>query len=171
MTHANQDAGARLRRFSSPVTERDGLRIVDIDYYAPFLLNAVSSAWHRKTSAIYRDRFGLGIAEWRLLSMLNIEPDITAARICEVLRMDKAAASRTLKRLNDWGLILYEAPASDPRKRRWRLSPEGLTTHDRILAIALDCEAEMVADVPPEELEVFLSVLRRMLATLDAAET
>ena len=160
-------SGSDLARLSSPTRERDGVTILDIDHYAPFLLNAVSSAWQRQTSAIYRSRFELGIVDWRVIAMLNIEPDITANRVCEVIRLDKAAVSRSLKQLNERGLVDYEASATDPRKRRWRLTEAGHRTHADLLDVALRCEAQMLADIPPDELEMFLKTMRHMLRNLD----
>lgn len=156
-------------RVSSPVKDRDGTTVIDILNYAPFLINVVSNAWQRKTSSIYRERFGLGISEWRVLSMLNIEPGITANRICEVINMDKAAASRSLKTLHEGGFLTFRASPTDERKRRWWLSDKGLATHDEILSIALSCEAEMLGDVPAEDIETFLRVMRQLRVNLGAS--
>lgn len=156
------------RDILSPTRDRDGFTILDIDHYAPFLLNAVSNAWQRQTSAIYRREFDLGIVDWRVMAMLNIEPRITANRVCEVIRLDKAAVSRSLKLLAERGLTAFEAPATDPRKRRWWLSDEGQRVHAALMEIALDCEARMLADVPLEDLEVYLKTMRQMLRNLDA---
>lgn len=155
-------------RIFPPTQDRDGNTILDIRNYAPFLLNAVSNAWQRKTSALYRQEFDLGIMDWRVIAMLNIEPDISAQRVCEVVRLDKAAASRSLNSLHDRGLAAFEAAENDPRRRSWRLTEEGLKIHDACLAIALECEAELIDGVAPENLEVFLRVMRRLLANLDS---
>ncbi|MTH79613.1 MarR family winged helix-turn-helix transcriptional regulator [Paracoccus aestuariivivens] len=157
----------KAERISSPVTLRDGTTILDIDHYAPFLLNAVSNAWLRLTSARYRDEFGLGIVEWRVLSMLNIEPGISANRICDVVRLDKSAVSKSLSILDDSGYLRFESNPTDPRKRRWWLSERGLETHERILGIALDYEAKLVDEVPAQDLDTFLRVMRQMLHNLD----
>lgn len=155
------------RRLSSPVTLREDMTILAIENYPPFLLNAVSSAWQRATSAIYRARFDLGIVEWRVISMLAIEPRITANRICEVLRLDKSAVSRALGQLLDKGYLHFEAQPSDPRKRWWWLSAQGRRIHDDLLAIALDCEARLIREIDPDDLEAFLRVMRRMMANLE----
>ena len=160
----------RQHRISSPTRDRDGHTVLDIDYYAPFLLNAVASAWQRQTSAVYRNKFDLGIVDWRIIAMLNIEPDITANRICEVIRLDKAAVSRPLKVLNERGISAYAASNSDPRKRRWWLTEEGLKIHADLLSLALGCEAELLADVPPDDLEIFLKSMRQMLRNLDGMQ-
>ncbi len=150
-----------------PTRLRDGVRILDIENYVPFLLNATSNAWQRRTSADYRARFGIGIVEWRVIAMLNIEPGITASRICEEIRMDKSAVSRTLAELDAKGHVTYDATGSDPRKRRWTLSPAGLDMHDAVLSAALEHEKTLMASVPPEDFITFLNVMRRMLANVD----
>lgn len=162
-----QDEQRQEARISSPTKLRDGTEIIDISNYAPFLLNAVSNAWGRKTSTIYRRDFGLGLVEWRVISMLNIEPGISASRICDVIRLDKAAVSRSLKILLQKDLLRYEQVSNDPRKRLWSLSEKGLETHSALLSVALSCEAELVAGVPPEDLEVFLRVMRQILNNID----
>ncbi|HPE59983.1 MAG: winged helix-turn-helix transcriptional regulator [Thiothrix sp.] len=155
------------QRLSSPVTLRDDVTILDIDHYAPFLLNAVSNAWQRKTSTIYREQFNLGITDWRVLSMLNIEPQITANRICEVIHLDKAAVSRSLRCLSERELVTFEtASPTDPRKRCWCLSSRGLQVHDALLGQALASESALVSDIDPHELETFYRVMRQMLANL-----
>ncbi|WP_245752492.1 MarR family winged helix-turn-helix transcriptional regulator [Poseidonocella pacifica] len=154
-------------RIANPTLDRDGTLILDIDHYAPFLLNAVSSAWGRKTSAIYRRDFGLGLVDWRVMAMLNIEPGITASRICDVIRLDKAAVSRSLKQMLEKGLLHFEQPSNDPRKRLWRLSEAGQTSHEAVLGVALACERDLVDGISPSELDTFLRVMRQMLSNID----
>lgn len=156
------------KRIDSPTRFRDDIQILDIDHYAPFLLNAVSNAWGRKTSAIYRRDFDLGIVDWRVMAMLNIEPGITASRVCEVIRLDKAAVSRSLKQLLEKGLLRYEQPSNDPRKRLWWLSEAGQASHEAVLSEALACEKDLIDGVSPTDLVTFLRVMRQMLANIDA---
>ncbi|RVV99097.1 MarR family transcriptional regulator [Mesobaculum littorinae] len=151
----------------APTRSREGEEVLDLNGYVPFLLNALSNAWQRRTSADYRHHFGLGITEWRVLSMVNIEPGITQNGICRVIRMDKSAASRALSTLEGRGLLRFEAERGDPRKRRWWLSEEGQELHRRILDIALGHEGILTSEIPPDELRVFLSILKRMLQNID----
>lgn len=151
-------------RLAPPVAQTDeGHTILDLDHYAPFLLNAVGNAWTRWTAALYREEFGLGITDWRVLAMLAIEPSITANRVCDVIRMDKAAASRALAVLAERELIVAAPGEKDPRQKRWRLTDDGSAVHDRIMAIALENEARLVAGIPADDLAVTLRSIRKML--------
>lgn len=157
----------REARINPPTRRREDRDILDIDHYAPFLLNAVSNAWSRNTSAVYRREFGLSLLDWRIISMLNIEPGITASRICDVIRLDKAAVSRALRQLMDKDLLEIEQASTDPRKRLWWLSEAGQKVHEAMLATALSFESELVSGIPARDLDTFLRVMRRMLTNID----
>ena len=148
---------------------RDGMEVLDLARYPPFLLNAVSGAWIRATSAVYRRDFGFGIGEWRVLAMIAVEPEIRQRRICDALRMNKSAVSRCLAQLH--GMALLE-DCSDEGDRRplWRLSAEGARVHGEVLAVALDWERRMMRDVPPQKVETFLEVMQTMLDNLEREE-
>lgn len=154
-------------RLSVPTAFNDGRAIVNIDTYVPFFLATVNTALSRGASGIYRERFGIGITDWRVISMLAIEPGITAARVCEVVKLDKAATSRSLTSLEGMGLLRYVTATTDARRRRWWLNDRGYVLHDEILGVALKREADLVRGVAPDDLEAFLRVMRRMLKNVE----
>lgn len=161
-------AGARCPqdRISRSTTTRDGVEILDITNYTPFFLSSINNALSRGASNLYRQRFGIGISEWRTVSMLAIEPDITAARICEVVNLDKAAASRALATLDELGYLDSEVSETDPRKKRWRLNRKGYDLHEQIIRIALAREETLIEGADPEDLEATIRVMRLMLENL-----
>lgn len=142
--------------------EQDGRAVIDIDQYVPYFLEAVNNSLSRGASRLYLKRFGIGIVEWRIVSMLAIEPDIAAARICEVISLDKGAVSRGLESLDRLELLACRSLTSDPRRKIWRLSRKGYTLHDQIIAVALDREARLLHGVDTKDLEAFLRVMRVM---------
>lgn len=140
---------------------------LDLTRYAPHLIGVVSNAWLRLTSAEYRRRFGIGIVEWRVLATIRIEPAINAHRICEVIRIDKAAASRALRVLEISGYLTYEASPGDSRRRLWRLSESGEQLHAEILAVARDYERHLLSGIAPEALNTFFEVIGAMRDNID----
>lgn len=140
---------------------------IDLDRYAPFLINAASTAWTRQIAGTFREKFGLGVVEWRVIAVVNAAPGSPATRICTALRMDKAAISRSLHFLAERGDLEYRAEGGDPRRRRWWLSEQGRALFAQLLDIALDAETRMLRDVSEAELESFLSVTRKFLANLE----
>jgi DNA-binding MarR family transcriptional regulator len=155
-------------RISRSTMTVEGHQVVDLVSYIPYLLSSVNNALSRGASQLYLDRFDIGIVEWRVMSMLAIEPRIQAARICEVIHIDKGATSRALARLSKAGLLGHEVPGSDVRKKTWWLNPKGLTLHDEILTVALGRERSLIVGVDPADLEAFLRVMRLMRGNVEA---
>lgn len=154
-------------RRSKPTRKRHGRDVVDITTYIPYFLTSVNNALSRGASQLYLERFGVGIVEWRVVSMLANEPRIPASRACEVIALDKGATSRALTRLLEQGYLEFEASEGDPRKKIWWLNEKGYRLHDDILALALERERQLIRDIDPDELEVFLEVMRRMRRNVD----
>lgn len=153
-------------RISVSTTTRDGVEILDITNYIRFFLSSISNALSGGASTIYRKQFGVGITEWRAMSMLAIEPEITAARICEVVNLDKAATSRALATLDAMGYLGSLASEKDPRKRRWWLNDKGYKLHALILSIALSREEALIEDIDPEDLEASIRAMRIMMTNV-----
>jgi len=154
-------------RISTPVFRKDKRAIVDVDKYIPYFLSSVNNALSRGASHYYLKNFGIGIVEWRVVSMLAIEPRIPASRACEVVALDKAQTSRSLKRLLELGYVEFNAAVSDPRKKVWWLNKKGYELHDRVLEAALKRERELIRGAEPEDLEAFLRVIRIMRKNVD----
>ncbi len=146
---------------------RDGRRLLDLDRYVPYFLTSVYNVISRGASQLYLARFGVGIVEWRVATMLALEPGIPAARICEVIALDKGGVSRALARLAALGHAEAEAAGGDPRRKLWRLTASGEALHDGILELALQREAALVEGVEPDDLEAFLRVMRRMRVNVE----
>ena len=150
-----------------PTQDRDGRAVLDLDRYVPYFLAAINNALSAGASATYRAEFGIGVTDWRVLSTLAQEPGAPAARIVELVALDKAAVSRSLTTLQGLGMTQAKARKSDPRRKDWRLTAKGWRLHDAVLARALERERALTAGIPPEDLEACLRALRRMRVNVE----
>lgn len=135
---------------------------LDLSAYVPYFLSAINNAVSRGASRLYLREFGVGIIEWRVMSMLAVEPSIMANRICAVISLDKAAASRSLKILEELGYIA-SAVSADPRRRSYALTPSGQAMHDRIIQVALQRENRLLAGMSPQDRDHLVRLMRVML--------
>lgn len=154
-------------RISQSTESSDNHTVLNLENYVPFFFYTINCALTSGASQLYRKKFGVGATSWRVIAMLAVEPKITAARICDVIKIDKAACSRSLKILEKKGYVSFIASRTDERKRRWWLSPAGNKLHDDLLALALVREEKLIEDVDPQDLEAFLRVSRKMLSNTD----
>ncbi|WP_158971689.1 MarR family winged helix-turn-helix transcriptional regulator [Chachezhania sediminis] len=147
-------------RLSTSTKVVDGRPVIDTESYIPYYLTAVNSALTAGASAVYLRDFGIGVTEWRVLSTLAADTGLSAVNIAEHLSMDKGAVSRALRQLEQLGYATTEPAENDGRRRMLAITPTGLSIHDRILAVALERERDLIRGVDPEDLEAFLRVMR-----------
>lgn len=140
--------------------------VLDLENYAPALLTFLANKLTVGANALYRERFGVGITEWRVMALLAIEAPIPAARICQVIGLDKAPVSRTLAALEAAGLVRVKLDGSDARRRPVALTPAGRRLHDRIIRVALEREARLLECLAPAERHTLLALLNRLHANL-----
>ncbi|MBB6251577.1 MarR family winged helix-turn-helix transcriptional regulator [Nitrospirillum iridis] len=137
---------------------------LDMDRYVPAFLNTIANKLSSGASRLYFKHFGIGVVEWRIMVHLVAEPWCTAARICQIIGMDKAAVSRSYALMEDRGLI--QLRPAEPRGREAALTVAGRDLHDRILVMALERERRLLADLSPREVDTLISLLGRLLARI-----
>lgn len=145
-------------------------RLINLEHYVPAYLTFIANKWSRSASRLYLSQFGIGIEAWRIIVLLAIEKSITANRICQVIFMDKASVSRSLKNLEALGLIEFKDDPSDARQRFIELTTKGLAIHDEIIGIALARETRLLACLSDEEQETLTHLLARVHANLDVLD-
>jgi len=101
----------------------------------------------------------VNVTEWRILALLAIEPAISAARICHVIGFDKGPVSRTLAVMEQSGLVTIRTDESDGRTHAISLTSKGRTTHDQVIAAALERERRLLSCLRKDEREVLINLL------------
>lgn len=132
------------------------------------LLTFAANRFTRKAAQHYRDRFGIGVMDWRMLVMLKRAPGCNVAHASKTMGIDKAAVSRSLARLETAGLAEASINTPDERRRDWYLTENGRNLHDRILEVSLKRLKELLRGFTPSEVEQFNDFLNRCLKNLDS---
>ncbi len=143
---------------------------LDLERYVPGLITFVANKLSRSATALYQARFGVNVTEWRILSLLAIEPGIPAARICHVIGFDKGPVSRTLTLLNDRGLVTIKSDPRDGRSHSIALTAKGRSVHDRVIAVALARETALLSCLDAQERAMLIALLRRVHGNLGAVD-
>jgi len=132
----------------------------------PSYITQIGNKWARGASRLYLKKFGIGVNEWRVMTIFAREPGITAQGACDILGSDKAAAGRSIAILEKKGLVRLEANPSDRRSRCVYLTDSGWAMHDSILEIALRREKLLLDAFTEEEAATLISLLDRMRQNL-----
>jgi len=157
----------RNSRPAAPGKMRSG-QVLDLDRYVPALITFIANKLSRSATVLYQERFGVNVTEWRILALLAIEPAISAARICHVIGYDKGPVSRTLATMEDSGLVSIRIDKHDGRSHAISLTPKGQSTHDQVIALALERERRLLSCLRNDEREALINLLVRIHGNLDA---
>jgi DNA-binding MarR family transcriptional regulator len=141
---------------------KDGRLQIDFDNFLPFSLTAISNRIARTASRTYLRCFGIGINEWRTIANLRVWPGTTANLICQRSGLDKAAVSRSLKLLEDAGMVCTNGDSGDMRGRSMKLTAKGDELHDKVIQTALEREACLLTGFTPLERAQLLSFVTRL---------
>ena len=144
-----------------PDTARISAQALDLDHYVPAYLTFLAGKISNSASATYRPKFGVGITDWRIMALLATEPWITAGRVCDVIGLDKAAVSRSVREMKKLGIVEAD---EDQYRQLIALTRKGLSLHDRIVKVSLERERQLLEGFSAAERKLLINFLSRMHA-------
>ena len=130
--------------------------------FVPYLLSITSNAVSERIAREYHSRFGLKIAEWRIMAVLGDTGEATQRELTELTVMDKVAVNRAVKALAERGLVDRAPNRSDGRSHMLELTATGRELHDEILPLALGLEERMLEGLDGAEREALVSALAKI---------
>src|SRR3954464_4002803 len=141
---------------------------LDLDRYVPAIITFIANKLSNSATAFYQRQFGVNVTEWRIMSLLAIEPGIPASRICSVIGFDKGPVSRTLALMKKRRLIAIESDPRDGRSHSISLTSKGRAAHDEVIFAALDRERRLLSCLDEQEQDMLIGLLRRLHDNLGA---
>ena len=153
--------GAPAATAAGPSTDPGPLVLED---FLPYRLATLSNRVSRAIAALYSERFGITIPEWRVMAVLGERPEISANAVAERTAMDKVAVSRAVRRLLKKGLLERHFAPDDRRRSVLALSGRGLVVYREVVPLARRFEAALLAALTPEE----AAILSLLLSKLEA---
>ena len=145
----------------APDNTRTSAHALDLDNYVPAYLTYLAGKISNSASATYRPKFGVGITDWRIMALLATEPWITAGRVCDVIGLDKAAVSRSVREMKKIGIVEAD---EDQYRQLIALTRKGLAVHDRIVKLSLEREQQLLKNFSAAERKLLINFLSRMHA-------
>jgi DNA-binding MarR family transcriptional regulator len=141
---------------------------LDLDRYVPGLLLWLSNKIAASASALYRERFDIGVTDWRVLSYFEIHEWSTASQACELMGLDKAAVSRSVAMLKEGGWL--KSRPDGLRRIEYATTAAGRKLHGRIIKLAIAREEALLTGFSAQERETLIRGLHRMLGNLEAVQ-
>jgi DNA-binding MarR family transcriptional regulator len=160
----------RAAQAARPAVASETGLLLDLDRYVPAFITFIANKLSNSATVFYQRNFGVNVTEWRIMSLLAIEPGIPASRICHVIGFDKGPVSRTLSLLQKRGLVTIRTSPDDGRTHSISLTAKGRAAHDKVIVAALERERRLLSVLKKEDREVLIDLLRRVHGNLDAVK-
>ena len=122
----------------------------NLDEFLPYQLAVAAGRTSREFARIYRERFGIGIAEWRVVAHLSQAGAVSVREIYEKVDMDKSRVSRAAQRLEEAGYVRKVVSARDRRLVELSLTERGREMIAEIAPLARDFERALAERLGPD---------------------
>jgi DNA-binding MarR family transcriptional regulator len=152
------------RRAPGPVAGSDA----EANRYIAAYIMGVANRLASGASSYYRKHFDLGMTEWRALMAIGTSTHRIVREVAEMADLDYAAASKSLKLLQQRGLVEIEQTQSRGRAAIASLTPQGLDVWRRMRTAARARQRRLLAPFTPAEIETLWSLLKRVEAQVPA---
>ena len=117
----------------------------DLNNFLPYQVNVLASRMSRNLEARYRSKFGISVAEWRILAHLSQAGSVSTRDIQRRVDMHKSRVSRAAKRLQSSGYITKTPNSADRRVFNLALTGKGRDIVGEIAPIASQYQGELLA--------------------------
>lgn len=156
MTRRSSDAQGRAKAAVTGGTE------LDLQQYFPYRLARLAEQVSLAVAEVYLERFALSRQEWRVLAILGARAEIATKEVGPLTTLDKMQVSRAMKGLEARGIVRRTHAADDRRELIVALTPAGRALYQKIVPLALEREARLLALLTPDEIKILDRVMRKL---------
>ncbi|MGJ7531438.1 MarR family winged helix-turn-helix transcriptional regulator [Variovorax sp. GB1P17] len=110
----------------------------------------------------YRSRFNLGMSEWRAMMAVGGGAEFIVREVAEMADLDYAAASKSVRVLEERGFVSVEQTKRRGRAAIVRLTPEGTEIYRKLRDSARRRNKRLIDGFTAAEVEQLWTLLRRV---------
>lgn len=134
--------------------------------FLPFRINRLAERLTRDIMPIYREAYGLGRPEWRVLAHLGACGANSARTLVTLTALDKVQVSRAVAGLEQRGWLERTVDSADRRINTLRLTPAGQEAFNTLMPRMMARQDEVLEpldDVERVAIETSLAALEKAL--------
>ena len=132
--------------------------------FLPYQLAVLSARISKEFSALYHDRFGISVSEWRIVAHLSqTSGPVSVREIFDRVNMDKSKVSRAAARLEARGFVSKTKSLADQRLVELALTRTGRDMIRQMTPVALEFERDFLARLGRDDV-AFRAALDTLLA-------
>ena len=140
----------------------------EVNRYLAAYIMGVANRLANGASSYYRKHFNLGMSEWRSMMAIGSRSGLIVREVAERADIDYAAASKSLRVLQDRGLVDIEQTQTRGRAAKAVLTAEGQLMYRRLRDAARLRQKRLVAAFDAEEVRRLWALLRKIESQVPA---
>jgi hypothetical protein len=152
----------RAIRASAPVAAGEA----QVNRYLAAYVMGLANRLANGASNYYRSQFNLGMSEWRIMMAIGRKSGLIVREVAEHADIDYAAASKSLRVLQERGLVEIEQTNSRGRAAIAGLTPAGQLIYRKLRESARRRQQRLVSSFKPAEVEQLWALLQRLEAQI-----
>lgn len=117
--------------------------VFDLENFLPYRLYQAAEQTSQAFFQYYRDKYGLGRTEWRVLFNVGQYGPLSAVEVSKRSNLEKTKISRAVQRLNTRGWIRRIYLESDRRRHELELTQDGLKVFKELSKLAASFNEEI----------------------------
>lgn len=131
-------------------------------------LGSLVHALRKHLTSTYVGQFELTVPEWRVLSLVGHAGKLSFSDLVAQSTSDKAQVSRTVRALEERGLIKI-GPDSETNKKRiaCAITPDGEALYAKVMPIAKKAQAEVLSMLTKDERDTLFATIEKLQAAVD----
>jgi DNA-binding MarR family transcriptional regulator len=133
-----------------------------LDDFLPYRLNVCANMVSDALSAIYSERYKIGVPEWRVLVTLGEFGMMTAKAIGIHSHMHKTKVSRAVAMLERRKLVVRRANRDDLREAFLSLTPAGREIYNDLAPSALEFARQLMETIDPADRAALVRSLKKL---------
>lgn len=145
----------------------------ELKAFLPYRLAVLADTVSQSLAQLYRERFALNRAEWRILAALGDQPDMTGKQLADYTTLDKMQVSRAVNAMLDRNLLIRSENPADRRNMILCLSPEGKQLLKQVIPLVEEREQFLLGMLSKTEQQELAKAMEKIesRARLLLAET
>jgi len=134
----------------------------NLNEFFPYQVHAFHLAVSGSLAAIYTERLGITVNEWRTMAVLGSEHTLSASEIVARTGMNKVVVSRAIKGLHNTGFLRRDIDGLDKRRAVLSLTQKGRQAFTTVLPLVRQREKDLLKGFTQDEKQTLLGLMRKV---------
>jgi len=127
------------------------------------LVHVLSNRVERAFYVEIERKFGVTLAEWRVLLTLTSEPGVSAAEITNRWAMEKMSVNRVIQRLVNRRFVTRDRDPDDARSYKLEMTTKGRELYEKIAPSVEKRDSELMAAIDSDEVDAMVRALQKII--------